>query len=135
MGGWKDDAPAAAPVSPARRIEGRRSFSSRSSIGGGGNGNGDSWKDAIKPVKASAAKGQNSNDALQVAVGKFLDNTLGGFPALGDTTAKEVASDVLLLMRAVNRPHQGSGGRRRGWIPRYHFSPPRHFLPSQNTFS
>ena len=50
----------------------------------------------------------SDNDALQAAVRKFLDNTrcgMGGFgfPSLGDSTAKEVASDVLLLMRAINR--------------------------------
>ena len=101
MGGWRDDGPSPGPSPGRRRGEPRRSFSSRSG------GSGEAWRDAIRPVKSAAAKGVNSADALRVAVRNFLDNSCGigtGFPSVGDATPRDIASDVLLLMRAVNRP-------------------------------
>eukprot|EP00740_Mantoniella_antarctica_P008260 CAMPEP_0181354384 /NCGR_PEP_ID=MMETSP1106-20121128/3333_1 /TAXON_ID=81844 /ORGANISM="Mantoniella antarctica, Strain SL-175" /LENGTH=151 /DNA_ID=CAMNT_0023467045 /DNA_START=82 /DNA_END=534 /DNA_ORIENTATION=- len=124
MGGWKDDPPpssatvgvgAGGRAAPTRRREEHRP-SSRNSIGGGDGARGESWRDSMAPVKEAAARGQNSSDALQVAVRRFLEGAYRGaggfgFSSLGDATAAEVASDVLLLMRAVNRrPPAVSGG-------------------------
>ena len=110
MGGWNSEAANAGGASTARH----RSFSASRSLNAGGGGSEASWRSAIKPVKDAAARGQNSNDALQAAVRKFLDACELGFPSLGDAANKELASDVLLLVRAINRPPQpsdeGSGG-------------------------
>ena len=111
MGGWRDDGPSPGPSPGRRRGEPRRSFSSRSG------GSGEAWRDAIRPVKSAAAKGVNSADALRVAVRNFLDDSCGigtGFPSVGDATPRDIASDVLLLMRAVNRPPDAPPGRTLG---------------------
>jgi len=108
MGGWNESsAGAGGATSPARRTDVRRSFSS-SRIGVSSDG----WREAIRPVRDAAARGVTSNDALQTATKQFLDKCEIGFPALGDASQKEVATDVLLLMRAINRPAapSGSGG-------------------------
>ena len=111
MGGWRDDGPSPGPSPGRRRGEPRRSFSSRSG------GSGEAWRDAIRPVKSAAAKGVNSADALRVAVRNFLDDSCGigtGFPSVGDASPRDIASDVLLLMRAVNRPPDAPPGRTLG---------------------
>jgi hypothetical protein len=51
----------------------------------------------MAPVKEAAARGQNSSDALQVAVRRFLEGAYRGaggfgFSSLGDATAVEVPS-------------------------------------------
>ena len=99
MGGWHD-APRA-PPSRARREE-RRSFAARAG--------GAPWRVAIAPVK-DAARSSSSGDALRTAVRSFLDDSSGlGPPPDGDATPAEISADVLLLVRAVNRPDVGGAG-------------------------
>ena len=82
-----------------------------------------SWRLAMGPVKEAAARGRTGDDALRAAAREFFDRGCrlhhregatrpGGVPSagagfvetVGDARPDEVASDVLLLMRAVNRP-------------------------------
>lgn len=106
MGGWRGDASTQAPtVSPARP---RRSenHSQRRGTAHAFTARRDSvkWVDALKPVKDFAAKGENKFESLHEAVKTFFSNVkTKGIPNTDGVDKTEVASDVLTLVRAVNR--------------------------------
>jgi hypothetical protein len=118
MGGWRGGAPSgSAALSPVRV---RRS----DTASGGGRARVSSqhfaarrdtkqWRDALAPVKESAAIGENGHEALRVAMALFFRNVeVKGIPTVEGLDKKEAASDLLLLVRAVNRfgPSSSGGG-------------------------